>query len=163
MTTFYADYQWSKGTPKGLSSLEDPAGQNHFRLLEVDGGVRLEQYDGAGKFVRLIYCPQDKGLAGTAYATSADHRHRVRRREDGTVSSYEEYGWPGGVYAESEYPDVRIYNEHGRLVWQHRPRRLSDTAWDIHVLDALGKTRVVLHHTDVGDSEPCTIREEWVE
>ena len=32
----------------------------------------------------------------------------------------------------------------------------------IHVFDALGKQRVVLHHTDIDGSEPCTINEEWM-
>lgn len=109
-----------------------------------------------------MYCPKDRDLAGATYEVSADHRQKVRRSEDGTVRSYEEYTWPGGVYSQDAYPVVRVFNAHGRLVWQHRPRRISDTAWDIQVLDALGKPQAVLHHTEVGVTEPCAIREEWM-
>jgi len=162
MSTCFADYEWSGGKLRGISPIGDPTGKAHFRILDMDGGVRLEQYDGAGKFLRLVYCPQDEDLAGTTYETSDDYQHRVRRARNGAVRSYEEYAWPDGNYAADAYPEVRVHNAHGRLVWQHRPRRVSETAWDIHVLDALGKPRLVLHHTDVGVSQPCTIREEWV-
>jgi len=163
MTAVYTDYRWSSGMPQGVSPLADPVGVEHFRVVDVDGGMRLEQFDGDRKFQRLIFCPADEHLGGASYETSADHRHRVRRDADGAVLSYEEYTWPGDVYSDDAYPEVAVYNAHGRLVWQHRPRRLSATAWDIHVLDALGKPRRILHHTDVGPTEPCTIREEWVE
>ena len=107
---------------------------------------------------------QDGKLArGTTYEVSDDHTHKVRRSQDGAVRSYEEYAWSDGAYSEDVYPEVRIFNEHGRLVWQHRPQRVSESAEDIHVFDALGKPRVVLHHTDISGLEPCTIVEEWLE
>ncbi len=40
-TTYFADYRWFKGYPKGLAAIDDPNGEAHFRLLEVDGGCRL--------------------------------------------------------------------------------------------------------------------------
>ena len=162
MITHFADYRWSNGKPSGISPIEYPAGKEHFRLLGDGKGVRLEQFDGSGKFLRLVYCPQDEDLAGTTYVTSDDHLHKVRRAANGVVRSYEEYAWPNGIYADDVYPEVKIFNAHGRLVWRHRPERVSESAWDIHVLDILEKTRVVLHHTGVGLSEPCTIEEEWV-
>ena len=100
MTTYFADYRWSKGYPKGLAAIDDPNGEAHFRLLEVDGGCRLEQYDAAGKFVRLIHCPQDQQVSGTAYETSEDGLHKVRRSADGAVPdqsiSAEEFDDGGG-------------------------------------------------------------------
>ncbi len=164
MTTYFADYRWSKREPKGISPIDDPAGKEHFRLFEVNGGMRLEQFDEAGKFRRLVYCPHDAKMArGTTFEVSDDHTHNIRRSEDGAVRSYEVYVWPDGDYSEDVHPEVRIFNEHGRLVWQHRPQRVSESAWDIHVFDALGKPRVVLHHTDCDGPEPDTIVEEWLE
>ena len=163
MNTFFADYQWSKGKPKGIAPIDNPSGKEHFRLFDVDGGERLEQFDEAGKFVRLVYCPQDDAISGTSYETSDDHRHKIRRSDDGAVRFYDEYQWPDGVYSDDAYPQVKVFNEHGRLIAQHRPERIAESAWDIHVFDALGKRRVVLHHTDVNGTEPCTIREEWME
>jgi len=163
MSQFYSDYRWSRGEPIGESPIDDPTGKAHFRFLLVDGGVRLEQFNGAGKFVRLVHSPPDGERKSTTCETSGDCLHRVRRNEDGAVSSYEEYEWPGGSYSDDVYPKVKVFNEHGRLVARHRPEQISDSAWDIHVLDALGKPRMVLHHTNVGVSDSCTIREEWVE
>ena len=62
--------------------MDDPAGIEHYRILSVDGGVRLEQFDGEGKFVRLVHCPQDGEIAGTSYETSDDHLHKVRRSDE---------------------------------------------------------------------------------
>ena len=156
MAAFFADYRWSKGEPKGVSPIDDPTRIEHFRLLYADGGVRLEQFDQAGKFVRLIYCPQDKNIAAPTVEFSDDHRQKVRRSDDGAVRLYDEYEWPDGIYSEEVYPAVKVSNEHGRLIAQHRPQRVSESAWDIHVFDALGKQRVVLHHAD-------GITEEWME
>ena len=41
MITLFVDYQWSKGKPKGVSPIDDPKGKTHFRLLDVNGGVRV--------------------------------------------------------------------------------------------------------------------------
>ena len=164
MITFFADYRWSRGEPKGVSPIDDPAGMEHFRILDSDGGVRVEQFDDAGKFVRLVYSLQDRKISATTttYETSDDHLHKVRRSENGAVRFYEKYEWPDGIYSDDVYPDVKVFNEHGRLISQHRPKRVSESAWDIHVFDALGKPRAVLHHTDIGGPEPCTIVEEWL-
>ena len=158
----YADYMWSKGKPKGISPLEDPSGHAHFRCFEVEGGMRVEQFDGAGKFLRLVHCPQDRQYAGTTYELSDDHTHKVVRAASGTVRFYEEYTWPGGLFDENVYPQVKTYNAEGRLIAEHRPTQVAEDAWDIYVLDALGKLRVILHHTDVKGGEPCTITEEWM-
>ena len=164
MTTYFADYKWSKREPKGISSIDDPVGKEHFRLFEVDGGVRLEQFDSDGKFLRLIYCPQDKRrVRGATNEISEDHRHKIRRADDGTVRGYEEYIWPDDRYSENEYPLANIFNEHGRLLFQHRPERVSESAEDIYVHDMLGKLVVILHHTDIDGTEPCAIEEEWME
>jgi hypothetical protein len=161
MNAFFADYQWSQNKPQGLAPIDDPIGKKHFLLMDVEGGVRVEEFDEHGKFTRLAYCPQDDIFTGTTYKNSTDHRHRIRRAPDGSVRFYEQYEWPDGVYSENAYPKVKVFNEHGRLTAEHHPQRVSETAWDIHVFDALGKLRVVLHHTNVGQTEPCTIREEY--
>ena len=58
---------------KGVLPIDEPNGKTHFRVLDVDGGVRLEQFDEA-------------------------------------------------------HPQVKVFNEHGRLIAQHRPERISETA-----------------------------------
>jgi hypothetical protein len=45
----------------------------------------------------------------------------------------------------------------------HEKRVVSDTAYDIHVKDAAGKLKGVIHHSDVDRGEPFTISEEWPE
>ena len=134
--------------------IDEPNGKTHFRLLDVDGGVRWEQFDETGKFVRLVQCPQEDAIAGARYEPSVDRLQKVRRSNDGAVRFYDEYQWPDGTYSYEAYPQVKVFNEHGRLIAQHRPERISETAWDIHVFDTLGKRR---------GAEPCTIHEEWVE
>jgi len=74
----------------------------------------LEQFDEAGKFVRLVYCPQDDAIAGTSYETSDDCLHKVRRSNDGAVRFYDEYQWPDGIYSDEAYPQVKVFNEHGQ-------------------------------------------------
>ena len=49
MPAFFADYKWSKREPKGISPIDDPTGKEHFRIFEVDGGVRVEQFDSDGR------------------------------------------------------------------------------------------------------------------
>ena len=134
--------------------IDEPNGKTHFRLLDVDGCVRLEQFDETGKFVRLVHWPQDDAIAGASYETSDDRLQKVRRSNDGAVRFYDEYQWPDDTYSDEAYPQVKVFNEHGRLIAQHRPERISETTWDIHVFDALGKRR---------GAEPCTIHEEWME
>ena len=134
--------------------IHEPNGKTHFRLLDVDGGVRFEQFDETGKFVRLVHWPQDDAIAGASYETSDDRLQKVRRSNDGAVRFYDEYQWPDDTYSDEAYPQVKVFNEHGRLIAQHRPERISETAWDIHVFDTLGKRR---------GAEPCTIHEGWME
>ena len=55
------------------------------------------------------------------------------------------------------------YNADGRLIMVHEKRVVSDTAYDIHVKDAAGKLKGVIHHSDVDRGEPFTISEEWPE
>ena len=55
---------------------------------------------------------------------------------------------------------VNIEGADGRRLATHEPHRISDTAVDIHMLDAAGRLRGILHHTEM-DRAPHTIREEW--
>ncbi len=128
--------------------IDEPNGKTHFRLLDVDGGVRLEQFDETGKFVLLVHCLLDDAIAGARYETSNDRLQKVRRSNDGAVRFCDEYQWPDGTYSDEAHPQVKVFNEHGRLIAQHRPERISETAWDIHEFDALGRRR---------GAEPCTI------
>jgi hypothetical protein len=163
MITFFADYKWSRGKVTGVTPLDGSTGKKHLRFAELEDGTRVEQFDEAGKFVRLVYCPQDDDddLSGTTCENSEDQTHRVRRADDGTVRSYEDYTWPNGGFEPYEYPEVKIFDAHGRLVWLHHPERIEEFTWVIRVTDPLGKLRVVLHHT--GKEEPRAIREEWSE
>ena len=70
---------------------------------------------------------------------------------------------PTGVYCgDVELLDVHMETPDGELIRRHETRRISDTAYDIHVTDADGKLEVVLHHSNVGLGEPHIIQEEWV-
>ena len=41
--------------------------------------------------------------------------------------------------------------------------RTADTALDLHVIDAEGTLRLIIHHSDIDRGEPFTIREEWID
>ena len=45
MNAFFADYQWSQNKPQGLAPIDDPIGKKHFLLMDVEGGVRVEEFD----------------------------------------------------------------------------------------------------------------------
>ena len=60
------------------------------------------------------------------------------------------------------HPVANVFNEHGRFLFQHRPKKVSASAVDIYVHDSLGKLVVILHHTDIDGTELCTIEEEWM-
>ena len=49
--------------------------------------MRLEQFDAAGKFVRLVYAPEDRKISARAptYKTSDDQQQKVRCSDNGTV------------------------------------------------------------------------------
>ncbi len=163
MAMYCADYRWSNREPIGISPIDDPTGKEHFRLFNVDGGVRVEQFDSDGKFLRLIYCPQDRSRQrGATNEISEDHRYKIRRGDDGTVRAYEKFVWPEDRYSKDEYPVVNVFNEHGRFLFQHRPKKVSASAVDIYVHDSLGKLVVILHHTDISGAETGTIEEEWM-
>ena len=163
MPAYFADYRWSNREPQGISPIDDPTGKEHFRLFDVDGGVRLEQFDRDGRFLRLVYCPQDRSRQrGATNEVSADRRYKIRRGDDGTVRAYEEFVWPEDRYSEGAHPVANVFNEHGRFLFQHRPKKVSASAVDIYVHDSLGKLIVILHHTDIDGTEPCTIEEEWM-
>ncbi len=101
MPAYFADYRWSNREPQGISPIDDPTGKEHFRLFDVDGGVRLEQFDRDGRFLRLVYCPQDRSRQrGATNKVSADRRYKIRRGDDGTVRAYEEFVWPEDRYSE---------------------------------------------------------------
>ena len=125
--------------------------------------MRLEQFDRDGRFLRLVYCPQDRSRQrGATNEVSADRRYKIRRGDDGTVRAYEEFVWPEDRYSEGAHPVANVFNEHGRFLFQHRPKKVSASAVDIYVHDSLGKLVVILHHTDIDGTEPCTIEEEWM-
>ena len=71
---------------------------------------------------------------------------------------------PSGEYCMGlSLQNVRIETKDGELIAIHTVYRVSKDAYDIHVKDANGKLRVILHHSDVGRAEPNTIEEEWIE
>lgn len=73
-----------------------------------------------------------------------------------------EYYEPTGVFvAKSELVNVRVETAVGELICRHIDQPVSATAYDIHIIDAAGRLRGIIHHSDVDRGEPYTICEEW--
>lgn len=81
----------------------------------------------------------------------------------GEVMEVEYYEFTGEECSGDPLVNVRVESAAGDLIARHVCHRISDTACDIHVLDAEGTLRVILHHSDIDKGEPVTIREEWLE
>ena len=98
---------------------------------------------------------------------------RKERSDDGTHSNVfdaddrlvevERYHPTGESCGQVDLVNVRIETPDGELIGQHLSHPTSATSYDIHILDAEGTLRLILHHTDVDRGEPYTIREEWID
>lgn len=81
----------------------------------------------------------------------------------GQVVEVEYYEFTGEECSGGPLVNVRVESAAGELVARHECHRISDTACDIHVFDAAGTLRVILHHSDIDKGEPVNIREQWLE
>ena len=82
---------------------------------------------------------------------------------DGLLVEVEHYEPTGEYCGQEPLVNARIETPEGELIVRHATHRVSDDAYDIHVIDAAGNLRVVLHHSDIHRGEPFTIREEWID
>ncbi len=163
MVRWFEDYHWSNRSPAGVSEHQArPEGIDCFMFTTTETGLFVEEYDGAGHFVRLCHTPQDHHFDPTWHREeSVDGLSRVFRDAKGRVVRHEAYEPTGESCSSIPLMRGRIYSGDGRLLAVHEPSRLSETACDIRVTDAAGKLRVVLHHSDIDRGEPVTIHEDW--
>ena len=82
---------------------------------------------------------------------------------DGRLVEIEHYEPTGEYCGKKSLVNTRIETPEGELIVRHVTHRISDDAYDIHVMDAAGNLRVVLHHSDVNRDGPNTIKEDWVD
>ncbi|MEW6754613.1 MAG: hypothetical protein AB1505_27065 [Candidatus Latescibacterota bacterium] len=82
---------------------------------------------------------------------------------EGRIVEVEHYETTGECCGREPLVRVRIETPTGELIAREVPRRVSDTAYDVHVVDAQGTLRLILHHLDVGRGEPFALGEEWVD
>jgi hypothetical protein len=118
----------------------------------------------------------EKGLLGNVRHLSVVKRWQRGWRKDGSpdgtyANVYDadgclveiEYYNPTGEYCgKCPLVNTRIETPDGKLIVEHITQRMSEDAYDIHVLDEKGNLRVVLHHSDVNCDGPNTIKEDWV-
>ena len=163
MTGWFEDYRWSNRSPVGVRQHTAPLqGVAHYLFIGTAADCRVEECDSSGHFVRLCYSPQDHYFDPSWQRDqTADGSSRVFRDGGGRVVRYETYERSGELCGDVPLLRTRIYNADGRLVELQDETKVSDTAYDIHVLDAAGKLKGIIHHSDVDAGEPYTISEEW--
>ena len=105
----------------------------------------------------------DRWQPGWHKKRSADGTSAKVYDADGLLVEVEQYEPTGEYCGKEPLVNVRIETPDGELIARHAARRISDDAYDIHVTDAAGNLRVVLHHSDIGRGEPFTIQEEWMD
>ncbi len=74
----------------------------------------------------------------------------------------EYYQFTGEYCGREPLVNTRIETADGALICRQIAHRISDTALDLHVVDAQGTLRLIIHHSDIDQGEPFTIREEWI-
>ncbi len=82
---------------------------------------------------------------------------------DGRLLEIEHYEPTGEFCGKRPLVNTRIETPEGELLVRHVTQRISDDAYDIHVMDTAGNLRVILHHSDVNRDGPNTIKENWVD
>lgn len=162
MTRWFSDYRLSRGRPVGVGQFDrPPVDTEHYALHETTTGVRIEQYDAAGCFVRLCIAPEDAFDRNWDRVERNGGRARIFRDSQGIAKRYETYEPTGEHCGEVELLRGRMYNADGRLVMQHDPRKVSETEYEIAVRDGTGRHMCLLHHADVDGPEPFSITEDW--
>ena len=74
----------------------------------------------------------------------------------------EYYEFTGEYCGKEPLVNTRTETADGRLLIRQIAHRISDTEQDLHVMDAAGELRLIIHHSDMDRGEPYTIREEWI-
>ena len=105
----------------------------------------------------------DRWQPGWRKERSADGTFAHVYNAEGVLVEVEQYEPTGEYCGKEPLVNVQIETPEGELIGRHVTRRLSDDAYDIHVTDAAGTLRLILHHSDVQRGEPFTIREEWID
>ena len=82
---------------------------------------------------------------------------------DGNLVEIERYEFTGEFCGAEPLVNTRTETANGQLICRQVAHRVSDTALDLHVIDAEGTLRLIIHHSDIDRGEPCTIREEWID
>ncbi len=82
---------------------------------------------------------------------------------DGNLVEIERYEFTGEFCGAEPLVNTRTETAGGQLICRQIAHRVSDTALDLHVIDAEGTLRLIIHHSDIDRGEPFTIREEWID
>ena len=75
----------------------------------------------------------------------------------------EHYQFTGEYCGREPLVNTRTETADGALICRQIAHRVSDTALDLHVVDAQGTLRLIIHHSDIDQGEPFTINEEWID
>ena len=160
---YFADYRWSNLAPTGIEPLDaPPAGQPYFRFVRYGEGMRVEEYDERGAFVRLCHHPDDlRWKKSWRKERRAGGRSAVVYDTDGAVMLYERYEFLSETCADGPLVRSETFNVDGRLIESQEPKKVSHTAYDLYVKDTCGKLKGVIHHAAVDRGEPYDITEDW--
>jgi hypothetical protein len=81
---------------------------------------------------------------------------------EGQLVEIEHYQFTGEYCGREPLVNTRTETADGALICRQIAHRVSDTALDLHVVDAQGTLRLIIHHSDIHQGEPFTINEEWI-
>ena len=159
---YFEDYRWSNLQPTGMRRLGAPPGTPYFRFMRHGEGVRVEEYDGRGAFVRLCHHPDDlRWKRDWRKERRADGHSAVVYDADDSVVLYERYEFLAETCADGPLVRSETFNVDGRLIETQEPQKVSHTAYDLYVKDSCGKLKGVIHHAGVDKGEPYDITEDW--
>lgn len=82
---------------------------------------------------------------------------------DDNLVEIERYEFTGEFCGAEPLVSTHTETAQGQLICRQVAHRVSDTALDLHVIDAEGTLRLIIHHSDIDRCEPFTIREEWID
>lgn len=160
---YFADYQWRNKSPEGINEMPAPP-QNgkYYKFISASHGVRVEQYDEAGKFLQLCFDPQDsiyKGKKSPVFVNGIKTMSYYIDEQDG-ITKYEKYE----PLNDGPDPMVRceVFSSDYRLIEVHNPVKISDTRQELHVYDAMGKLKLIIHCESDDGGPMQNVREEWM-
>ena len=163
MAKYFKDYQWSNRTPVGVKELAAPlAGKGYFKFVDVDNGTCVERYNKQSQFECLCHHPSDHIFKPEWKKERVGDDAAIVLDSSGCVVRHEKYSSLSDSCGDEPLVNADIFSAEGRLLESHEVKKVSENAYDIFVKDGLGKPKGIIHHSDVGSSEPITIKEEWV-